>query len=154
MSASAADPKPAAPDASPRKRTVIRGLFLAFLAFQIVVPLSYYLRDDRYDERFAWRMFSDVRMRSCLPHVRETRDGVSTTVQLSQVIHYAWIEHLGRNRRAVIARFLEARCASPGVSAVELVNECRDTDRTALPDVRYARDCASGHVRWPSRGDR
>ena len=43
-----------------------RGRFIAvFIATQLVLPLRYYvLRDDEHDERFAWRMFSPMRMAS------------------------------------------------------------------------------------------
>ena len=67
--------------------------FALFVAFQLAVPLSYYLRADPYDERFAWRMFSDLRVHHCETVATEVRDGQATTVVLGRVIHYAWIEH-------------------------------------------------------------
>ena len=36
-------------------------LIIAFVTVQVLAPLHYYfLRDDRHDERFAWRMFSST----------------------------------------------------------------------------------------------
>ena len=40
-----------------------------FLVVQMAVPASYYLRKDRHDERFSWRMFSTMRMAKCDPEV-------------------------------------------------------------------------------------
>ncbi|MBW2464764.1 MAG: hypothetical protein JRH11_24155, partial [Deltaproteobacteria bacterium] len=37
-------------------------LIVAFLAFQLLLPLRYYMGSDEFDERFAWRMFSPIRM--------------------------------------------------------------------------------------------
>jgi hypothetical protein len=55
-----------------------RGRFIiAFLAVQLLLPLHYYLvRHDPHDERFAWRMFSPMRMADCA--VREP--GASSNV--------------------------------------------------------------------------
>ena len=46
---------------SPPARWLRRLLSLGiatYLTWQIVLPLRYYLRENRRDERFAWRIFS------------------------------------------------------------------------------------------------
>jgi len=48
-----------------------QGRFIAvFVIAQLLLPLHYYLaRKDPHDERFAWRMFSPMRMARCVPSV-------------------------------------------------------------------------------------
>ena len=120
----------------------------ALLAFQLIVPLTYYLRDDPYDERFAWRMFSAIRMQSCSVEVREKRRGEDADVrlQLLRVIHEGWITTLERNRRDVILALLERRCDEPEVERVVLVSQCQGTDGQPLRPLRWVRACASGDV--------
>jgi hypothetical protein len=123
---------------------------LAVLAWQIILPLTYYVRDDPYDERFAWRMFSAERMHVCSTRAIEiVADGGSKGVRripLENTLHQAWLTHIKRNRRPVVHRFLEWRCESPGVSGVRLVNRCAAADRRPLAPRHYAIDCASGAI--------
>lgn len=143
------EPPKAEPSAAPSDAalTRVRVVFAAFVALQILVPLSYYAREDRYDERFAWRMFSAIRVGTCDTRASETRDRVETPLVLADEIHYAWIEHLGRNRRRVIDRFLESRCARAGVTRATLVNVCHDAEGERTPDVRYEHRCGSGTLK-------
>ena len=55
-----------------RPRTVGLVLLACWLLLHVSVPLSYYLSSDIYDERFAWRMFSAVRVQECSLDARET----------------------------------------------------------------------------------
>ena len=51
---------------SDRVRALRRAFILGFLALQLIAPASYYLwRDNPMDERFAWRMFSPIRLIKC-----------------------------------------------------------------------------------------
>lgn len=135
----------------PRRRA--RAFFLAFLALQMIVPLTYYLRDDPYDERFAWRMFSNVRMHSCQTSVSErvaTNDSVETRpVALYSTVEIHWTGLLRRNRIDVIKGFLEWRCEEEGALEVNLVNRCRTPAREELTPQRYTRDCARGETTLP-----
>ena len=132
-----------------RRRRVIAFGFAVF-AWQIIMPLTYYLRDDPYDERFAWRMFSAERMHVCstraIEIVAENRGKRVRRIRLETSLHQAWLTHIKRNRRPVVRRFLEWRCESPGVSDVRLVNRCAAADRTPLAPRHYAIDCASGAI--------
>ncbi|MFO0692473.1 MAG: hypothetical protein U0230_02865 [Polyangiales bacterium] len=146
----ATGPEPAPPE---RVRTWQRRLLLGFLAFQLVVPATYYLRDDRYDERFSWRMFSAVRLHTCETTAEETRltpDGPRTSpIDLARTLHVAWLDHLGRNRRAVVHAFLERRCREVGVVRVRVVNDCVTADDRALPPIEYTLDCATHRLGDP-----
>lgn len=121
----------------------MRAFIVLAVAAQLLVPLTYYLRDDPYDERFAWRMFSGVRLQQCDAVATEVHAGAERRVALYGAVSPGWVANLERNRRAVIDRFLEHRCALEGVSAVRLTNRCRDVDGSALPPLEYERDCAS-----------
>jgi hypothetical protein len=131
-----------------RRRVLLFGL--ALLGFQLVVPLTYYFRDDPYDERFAWRMFSAERMHVCSTRAVEivaggSRRGVRP-IPLETSLHQAWLTHIKRNRRPVVHRFLEWRCEGEGVTGVRLTNRCLTADRTPLAPRDYAIDCATGAI--------
>jgi hypothetical protein len=99
-----------------------RGRFIAaFLAIQIALPVHYYAaRRDRYDERFAWRMFSPIRGMQCDP--RFTVDGKQ--VDLYREFHEAWIEMARRARRVVIETMAARLCGKRPGTSVRLSLEC------------------------------
>jgi hypothetical protein len=137
----------------PRASAIIAG----FLALQVVAPLSYYLwRDDPTDERFAWRMFSAVRVHSCSAAVsdRVQVDGGlrARPVDLRRVLHPAWETNLRRNRTRVIERFLRSRCDEPGVVGARFLRRCQAADGAELPPVDLIYDCAAAELR-PRRVD-
>jgi hypothetical protein len=92
---------------------------------QLAIPLRYYLGGDPYDERFSWRMFSEVRVVSCDPSASETKADAHAEIELGHEIHEAWIGLLTRNREPVIERFLMHRCEG-GASDATFVNRCHD----------------------------
>ncbi len=94
-----------------------RGRFIAFVvASQLVLPLHYYVaRRDPHDERFAWRMFSPMRMTTCEP--RFERDG--KPVALDRELVFDWIKIAERGRFSVIEAMAARLCAeSPGAAIV------------------------------------
>jgi hypothetical protein len=130
----------------------------AFVLFQLIAPLTYYLRDDPYDERFAWRMFSAVRLYRCQTRaydVLEDEDGRERVrpVHLMSFVHVAWVTTLRRNRRDVVLAFLERRCEESDASRARLVNHCVGTDGRRLDPLVYERDCDSGEVTEPSASE-
>jgi hypothetical protein len=143
----------AEPDGQPRgrARTLALRVFFAFLAFQVVVPMTYYLRDDAYDERFAWRMFSAVRLHQCRTTASEDSGAGFETILLARVIHNAWIEHLGRNRRDVVDAFLLRRCGEDDVQSVRVVNQCRGVAGESYEPQVYERTCGTREVTMPGR---
>lgn len=130
-----------------------RWLFLAFLIVQLVVPLTYYLRSDPYDERFAWRMFSNVRLHGCRTAVSErVRDGErvdARQINLHRTLEVRWSRLLSRNRVDVIEGFLEWRCLEEERVEVTLVNTCTTPAGEALTPQRYSRDCESRETTLP-----
>jgi hypothetical protein len=99
------------------------------VALQIAIPASYYLRDaDHDDERFAWRMFSGVRLKRCTALVREHRGGKVAPVTLRGVLHSSWIHALERGRVRVIEQFLRSRC-DRGAESVLMERRCQSVER-------------------------
>ena len=92
------------------------GAFIAvFLAIQLLLPLHYYvLRRDQHDERFAWRMFSPIRMVRC--EVAMTVD--DKEVALASEFHEAWLALAARGRRGVIEAMGHRLCGEHKGSVV------------------------------------
>ncbi len=142
-------PLGAAPSGTSRRRA--RLFILLFVAFELLTPLTYYLRDDPYDERFAWRMFSEIRMYGCQTAAFDVGpSGNEQRIDLARTIHPAWLNTLSRNRRDVILAFLRRRCREPDVRSVRLVNTCQTSDGKSVPAVVWERDCTSGAVTEPT----
>ena len=135
------------PEPTGSARAVIPALCVLWLLAMIAIPLRYYQGEDRYDERFSWRMFSAVRVARCQVRVSETRDGSDRPIPLMEVLPAPWAALLERNRPAVIDGFLRWRCETrEGVSAVRFHNECTDPAGGALPAVDRAIECESGRL--------
>lgn len=88
------------------------GFIVVFLAAQLALPLHYYLvRLDEHDERFAWRMFSTVRMVNCEVELRVG----DRPVALNREFHDAWIALAQRGRHVVIEAMAARLCKrNPG----------------------------------------
>jgi hypothetical protein len=114
---------------------------------QIAIPASYYLRADRDDERFAWRMFSAVRVKKCEVRLQEERrDGASRSVPLKQAFHSAWVHALERGRQRVIDEVLKARCAQPSMAEARIERSCQDAARRPLPPQLFRMQCDEGRT--------
>ena len=103
-----------------------RGRFiLAFLVVQLLAPLHYYLvRRDPHDERYAWRMFSPMRMAQCKAEL--SVDGQS--VNLYSEFHEAWIEIAQRGRFVVIEEMAQKLCEENKGKRVEVSLDCTYID--------------------------
>ena len=103
------------------------GRFIAvFVLVQLLLPLHYYVgRRDPHDERFAWRMFSPMRMTHCTPHV--AIDG--SPFSLPSEFHEAWIELAERGRFVVVEAMAEKLCGEHPGSSVEISLDCTYLDR-------------------------
>lgn len=135
------------PEPVGRARAVIPIVCLLWTLAMVAIPLRYYVGDDRYDERFAWRMFSAVRVARCQVRVSEIRGGAERPIPLMEVLPVPWAVLLERNRSAVIDAFLRWRCETrEGVSEVRFHNACRDPAGGELPPVDRAIECASGRI--------
>jgi hypothetical protein len=140
------DPTQAPEAESDRRRRRLTNVFIgAFLAFQVAMPLRYYLGDRDYDERFSWRMFSTLRLRDCDVRVSETLRAGETSreepVAIERDVQVAWVRLLERMRRAVVDKYLLRRCEREHVERVEYVRTCKDTDGQALPALRRVLRC-------------
>lgn len=91
-------------------------LIVAVVVGQLLIPLSYYAaRRDPHDERFAWRMFSPMRMAQCTPDMRI--DG--KRFELSTEFHEAWLETARRGRFRVLEQMAARLCKKhPGAEVV------------------------------------
>ena len=106
-----------------------RGRFIvAFVAVQLLLPLDYYVvRHDPHDERFAWRMFSPMRMTRC-----QTRFSVGgQPVVLGHEFHEAWIEIASRGRFSVLEEMADKLCHEHPGAPVGLAVDCTYLDRPA-----------------------
>ena len=98
----------------------------AVLATQLLAPLDYYAcRTDPHDERFAWRMFSPMRMSRCKPSIVMN----DKPVDLSSEFHEAWLVIASRGRFSVLEAMGAKLCAKYPKSEVRLSIECTYLDR-------------------------
>lgn len=104
-----------------------QGRFIAvFVLAQLLLPLHYYfLRKDLHDERFAWRMFSPMRMARCAPKVVIN----DKPIQLASEFHEAWLEIANRGRFAVLEAMAAKLCTKHPKQEVRLSLECTYLDR-------------------------
>ncbi|MFT3923535.1 MAG: hypothetical protein QM778_13460 [Myxococcales bacterium] len=119
------------------------------VALQIAIPASYYLRSANLDdERFAWRMFSGVRLKHCSVSAREHGEQLrNRSVPLRGALHGSWVHAIERGRERVIERFLSSRC-SPSVSQVTLERRCEGVDDSRIYEREvYEYACASQVLR-------
>lgn len=92
-----------------------------FIAVQLVLPLAYYVGEgDEHDERFAWRMFSPVRMLQCQP-VFTVDD---RPAQLGGIFHEAWVELAKRGRVQVVEAMARELCERNPGAAVRAELRC------------------------------
>src|SRR4051812_1591244 len=109
-----------------------RGIAL-FLTLQLLLPLLYFTRKDPHDERFAWRMFSPMRMAQCVPGA--TID--DKPFNLAGEFHEAWLELAGRGRFSVIEAMGAKLCAEHPGSDVRMWIDCTYIDRDARSYGNY-----------------
>ncbi len=104
-----------------------RGRFIvAFLLVQLLLPLRYYIAHrDPHDERFAWRMFSPIRMAQCRPSVSIG----DTPARLSREFHEAWIEIAKRGRFTVVEAMGAKLCRKYPGKDVRVSLDCTYLDR-------------------------
>lgn len=89
----------------------VKVFICAFIAVQMIAPLWYYAaREDKNDERFAWRMFSSVRMLECQVEFRTGPDQQPVR-NLGSRFHEAWINLAKRGRVEVITAMAKKLCA-------------------------------------------
>lgn len=102
-----------------------RGRAIAlFLLVQLGLPATYYLRRDRHDERFSWRMFSPMRMAKC-----EAEAVVAgQRIALGGTFHEAWVELAKRGRSSVLEAMGQRLCRDHAGQEVVLWLRCQYLD--------------------------
>lgn len=131
---------------SKRARTL--SLFAAFIVFQLLMPLSYYASDNRYDERFAWRMFSEIRSHQCRPQMFAHSETGVRPVALPSEFHQVWINLLGRQRDEVIEAAMLRICEN-GAARVTLRNACVEPRDGETYELESEMTCNSGELVLP-----
>ncbi|MCX5745386.1 MAG: hypothetical protein NT062_23150 [Proteobacteria bacterium] len=106
-----------------------RGRFiLAIVASQLAIPLHYYVRHrDPHDERFAWRMFSPMRMSKC----QATWQRDDQPLNLGGEFHEAWLELVERGRFTVIEAMGAELCKRYPGARIRVSLDCTYLDAPA-----------------------
>ncbi|HEX7476520.1 MAG TPA: hypothetical protein VF331_01810 [Polyangiales bacterium] len=140
---------------APRSRSWANAFIALFLAYQVGMPLSYYLSDRVHDERFSWRMFSTVRLQECDVQVHELAERSGTVrerpVVVERDLQIAWIGLLKRLRPAVVEKYLRQRCERAHAQQVTLQGQCVNSNGEAMPERSFAVHCATGQ--WSTDGE-
>lgn len=145
------------PNENATQRLLAVRIFAAvWVAFLLLVPLRYYALGDHdpYDERFAWRMFSAVRVQECETHIEETRFGEETaTINAQTTLPAPWLSLLQRNRPAVVESFLNFRCESSiAPTSVSVRSACTDVTGVALAPVTRRMTCETRAIETTQAG--
>jgi hypothetical protein len=109
-----------------------------FLAIQLLAPLHYYLlRDDKNDERFAWRMFSPTRGLTCDPDFFvDGRD-----IGKGAPFHEAWWKIAGRGRVVVLEAMGRKLCRDNPDRTVRLKVTCTTIDKKKHVEIDESDVC-------------
>jgi len=117
-----------------RARSATKIFIGAYLLCQLTLPLVYYFRDDKSDERFAWRMFSAVyfEQKNCGVSLAVWRPGAAMRVlskeEVEATIPSGWTEFLTRDYAPVRTKFLRRYCEThPEFAEVQLIRVCKAT---------------------------
>jgi hypothetical protein len=149
----AGDTPPKQPRLESSHARLTNAFIVAFLLFQIGMPLRYYFGNRGYDERFSWRMFSTLRMQQCEMQISEATERGSNgepafrDVQVKRDVQAAWVNLLERVRMPVVEKYLKRRCEQQGAVSVRYTRRCQDTDGSALPVQKLLMECSSGELR-------
>ncbi len=111
-----------------------RVLVALFVLVQLALPMSYYVDDDPFDERFAWRMFSPQRMVRCAV---ELRDGASgERLDPDEPLPSPWVTWLERGHGDVARAWALHACEEEGFSSLHGQLTCRMPDGEVVVPLR------------------
>ncbi len=119
----------------PRRVSIAIHLILLGL---LLPPLHYYLfNSDKRDERFAWRMFSPVRVENCGTQFFVGENGAP--IKVANYFHNAWLDFTKRGRKQAIAAMAQRLCDdNPGQSVrVRILCEERPRASAGKPRLLY-----------------
>jgi len=102
-------------------------VILGVLVVQLVLPLRYYLptNRDQHDERFAWRMFSPMRMVRCEPHFARN----DKPIELDTEFQRGWTELAIRGRFNVVEAMGAHLCAKYPGTKIKVSLDCTYLDK-------------------------
>ena len=89
----------------PQRASIAIHLIVAAL---IAIPFRYYVSDDKRDERFAWRMFSPIRVERC--NTQFFLGDAQRPIKASKYFHNAWINIASRGRKNVVEAMAAKLC--------------------------------------------
>ena len=114
-----------------RVRLFVSFFIVVYLLWQLALPFSYYVGDDKLDERFAWRMFSAFghARKACQIDVRPFPTSPEQRHPADQKIFLATLDNWGsllrRNPKPVADKLLRTQCEkSPWMNEILLVRKC------------------------------
>lgn len=83
-----------------------------FLAIQVYLPVDYYFfREDKMDERFAWRMFSDISLSKIeIVFTEENEKNELVPIDLGVYMPPVWIIQINRGKSYLLKRVCEYLC--------------------------------------------
>ena len=117
------------PTISRLRRTIIAAGIVAFLAIQILIPLSYYLRGEPTSERFAWRMFSSIDLSTWDTRVWATVEvngkAIEREIPLQASLQETYVKTIQRAQLDIVERFMRRVATQDGVRSVRF--EARGT---------------------------
>lgn len=124
-------------------------LVAAFLVFQLLTPLRYYLNAPTPDERFAWRMFSTQHMTRCHATLHQVLDvdGRQFEEVVPPMVVAPWQRMLNRNRPDVVRQVMRQLSERPNVIAVRFTLDCRNVEGEEMPLQAWLLDARTGETR-------
>ena len=108
--------------------------------------MTYYASDRIYDERFAWRMFSSVRMARCDFNLYSQEQTGLEPLKLSKKYHVVWLNLAKRARADVIDGLIanecmlhedvraHLNCSTPSAPATGICINRTDRNKDGTPD--------------------
>ena len=109
-------------------------LILTWIVVQLALPLLYYtVRRDPHDERWAWRMFSPMRMIQCEPQFIVD----DKPIDLRTRFHEGWIELAQRGRYSILESMGARLCAEQPGKRIELQMSCKQLDGSVETSPGY-----------------
>ena len=128
------------------RRSPLEDAFIAFfLVFQLALPISHYVGLRATDDRFAWRMYSSVRLQRCRAAIEERRFGAPSghRVDADREIGIGWRAALDGFNRPVVRRYLERRCRrDTTVETVHYARRCLEVNGAEAPLETALLECA------------
>ena len=133
-----------------RARFFVSCFIVAYLFWQLFLPLSYYFRDDKFDERFAWRMFSafGINQKACWVDVSldQTRhDQMQASEKKFHAMLETWRNQLRKNPKAIAPKMLRGHCEkSSWINEILLVRKCPEGWRSERLSGYLRLNCKTG----------